>query len=60
MSIDIEELRVENTPLIKLLELHGIDWRIQEKIKVEPEPIRFVAAEPSLISTAEKVNIMAL
>jgi hypothetical protein len=54
---DIEELRVENTRLIKLLELHGIDWRLPEKIEVEPELIRFVEAEPSLISTAEKVNI---
>lgn len=29
----------------------------QKKIKVELEPIRFIEVEPSLISTAEKVNI---
>ncbi len=54
---DIEELRVENTRLIQLLEHHGIDWRLQEKIEVEPEPIRFIEVEPSLISTVEKVKI---
>lgn len=54
---DIEELRFENTRLIKLLELHGIDWGLQEKVEVEPEPIRFIEAEHSPIGTAEKVNI---
>ena len=54
---DIEELRFENTRLIKLLEFHGIDWRIQEKIELEPETIRLVDAELSPISTVEKVNI---
>jgi hypothetical protein len=37
---DLEILRLENARLIKLLERHGIDWRIPEKTEVEPEPIR--------------------
>lgn len=57
MEKDLEKLRIENARLIKLLEYHGIDWQLPEKVAVEPEPIRFVEAEPSFISTAEKLNI---
>lgn len=57
MVTDLEKLRIENARLIKLLEHHGIEWRIPQKIEVEPEPIRFVEAEHSPIGTAEKVNI---
>lgn len=56
MEKDIEKLRIENARLIKLLEHHGIEWRLPAKVEVEPEPIRFVEAEPSPISTAEKLN----
>ncbi len=54
---DIEKLHAENIRLTQLLENHGIEWRLPEKIEVEPETIRFVEVEPSLISTIEKVNI---
>jgi superfamily II DNA or RNA helicase len=57
LLVEIEKLRAENSRLITLLEQHGIEWRIPEKIEVEPELIRFVEAEPSLISTVEKVKI---
>jgi hypothetical protein len=55
--IELERLRTENVRLIKLLERHGIDWRIPEKTEAEPELIRFVDADTSPISTHEKINI---
>lgn len=57
MVTDLEKLHIENARLIKLLEGHSIEWRIPEKIEVEPEPIRFIEAEPFPIGTAEKVAI---
>lgn len=50
----IETLRLENARLVALLEHHGINWRLQEKIEIEPEPIHFIEAEHSPIGTAEK------
>ena len=57
MVTDLEKLRIENARLVKLLEDHGIEWRVPEKIEVEPEPIRFIEAENYPIGTAEKINI---
>ena len=45
-------LRTENARLIKLLEAHGIDWRLPE-----PAQLSSTAAEPSSLSTTEKVAL---
>lgn len=54
---DIDALHAENNRLIKLLEQHGIKWRLCEEIPVEPEPIVPVDATLSSLSTAEKITI---
>ncbi|MEW5757228.1 MAG: DEAD/DEAH box helicase family protein [Pseudomonadota bacterium] len=45
---DIDALRAENARLIKLLEVHGIEWRLSQPIAVvaqEPEPSRLSISE---------------
>ena len=54
---DIDALLAENNRLIKLLEQHGIEWRLCKELSVEPEPIVIVNAAASPISTAEKITI---
>ena len=47
------ELQAENARLIALLEAHGIEWRLP----VAPVSVAVTEAEPSKISTAEKVAL---
>lgn len=49
----IASLRAENARLVALLRSNGIDWRLP----AEPEPIVTTKAEPSRLSTAEKLTL---